>query len=158
MDNTITAPPRPKGFLKWVFRLPRYLYRWHLGWLFGHRFLMITHVGRKSGLRRHTVLEVVRYDPVTKECIVIAGYGAQSDWYHNIQAHPAIEVQIGGQQYRPQQRILSSDETLHLLEEYQRKYPRAFRVFMRLLGYDYDGTPEALRALSEILRGVALRP
>ena len=90
MNNTLTVPSKPKGLLKWTFRLPLYLYRWHLGWLLGHRFLMLTHLGRKSGRRRQTVLEVVHYDFKTKECIVIAGYGAQSDWYRNIQAHPAI--------------------------------------------------------------------
>lgn len=88
----------------------------------------------------------------------MAGYGAHSDWYRNIQAHPAIEVRIGRQHYTPQQRMLSSEETMHLLEEYQRHHPRAFRELMRIMGYAYEGTPEALRTLSEILRGVALHP
>lgn len=158
MNNTLTLPSKPQGLLKWVFHLPRYLYRWHLGWLLGHRFLMLTHLGRKSGRRRQTVLEVVHYNPATKGCIVMAGYGAQSDWYLNIQARPAIEVQIGRQRYTPQQRMLSTEETVHVLEEYQQRHPRAFRAFMRFIGYDYDGTPEALYALGEILRGVALHP
>ncbi|MDQ2903510.1 MAG: nitroreductase family deazaflavin-dependent oxidoreductase [Ktedonobacteraceae bacterium] len=158
MNNTLTASSKPKGLLKWAFSLPRYLYRWHLGWLLGRRFLMITHLGRKSGRRRQTVLEVVSYDPATQECLVIAGYGVHSDWYRNIQVHPAIEVQIGCQRYTPQQRLFSSEETMHLLEEYQRHHPRAFREIIRFMGYAYDGTPEALHAISEILRGVALHP
>src|SRR5579885_1162509 len=99
----VITQSKPAGLLKLVFRMPRYLYRWHLGWLFGHRFLMITHIGRKSGLRRQTVLEVAHYDPSTQECVVMAGYGTQSDWYRNIQAQPAIEVQIGHQRYCPRQ-------------------------------------------------------
>jgi deazaflavin-dependent oxidoreductase (nitroreductase family) len=158
MNSTITRPEKPQGLLKFAFTLPRYLYRWHLGWLLGHRCLMITHIGRKSGRRRQTVLEVVRYDPSTRECIVMAGYGAQSDWYRNIQACPAIEVQVGRQRYTPQQRMLSAEETLHVLEEYQRQHPWAFRELMHLAGYTYDGTPEGLRAVSQILRGVALHP
>ena len=158
MNSTLSAPSKPKGLLKWAFALPRYLYRWHLGWLLGHRFLMITHIGRKSGRKRQTVLEVAHYDPATRECIVIAGYGAQSDWYRNIQVHPAIEVQVGHQQYTPQQHMLSSEEVLHLLEEYQQRRPRALRALMRFVGFAYDGTPESLRAVSEVLRGVALRP
>jgi deazaflavin-dependent oxidoreductase (nitroreductase family) len=158
MNSTLTVPSKPKGLLKWMFHLPLYLYRWHLGWLLGHRFLMLTHLGRKSGRKRQTVLEVVRYDPQTKECIVMAGYGEQSDWYRNIQAHPAIEVQVGRQCYVPQQRLLSAEETMHQLEEYQEHHPKAFREFIRIIGYAYDGTPEAMSALSKILRGVALHP
>ncbi|HVU68847.1 MAG TPA: nitroreductase family deazaflavin-dependent oxidoreductase [Ktedonobacteraceae bacterium] len=158
MNNALSVPSKPKGLLKWLFRLPRYLYRWHLGWLLGHRFLLLTHLGRKSGRSFQTVLEVVRYDPQTRECVIIAGYGAQSDWYRNLQAHPALAVQVGRQHYTPQQRMLSTDETEQLLAEYQRRYPRAFGTLMHLIGYTYDGTPQGLRTLSELLRGVSLRP
>ncbi len=162
MNTTRTAPPKPRGLLKWAFHLPRYFYRWHLGWILGHLCLMITHVGRKTGCLRQTVLEVIHYDPTTQECIVMAGYGAQSDWYRNIQAQPAIEVQVGRQRYRPQQHLLSAEETLHILEEYPRRHPWRFRVLLPLLtrmaGYTYDGTPQGLSAISEVMRGVALRP
>ncbi len=57
---------KPSGFLRLAFRLPIYLYRLNLGWLLGHRGLLLIHRGRKSGLLRETVLEVVRYDPATK--------------------------------------------------------------------------------------------
>ncbi|GLV60805.1 nitroreductase [Dictyobacter sp. S3.2.2.5] len=154
----LEIPSKPRGLLYLGFMVPRYLYRWHLGWLFGHRMLMITHIGRKSGLRRQNVLEVVRYDPLTRECIVMAGYGVKSDWYRNIQARPAVEVQVGRQCYVPQQRMLSCEETLRLLEEYRRQHPRLLRGLMRVIGYTYDGTSEGLRALSQSLRGVAFRP
>lgn len=153
------SPSRPTGLLKLGFTLPKYLYRWHLGWLLGHRCLMITHIGRKSGRERHTVLEVVHYNSATQECIVMSGYGAQSDWYRNIQVRPAVEVQVGRQHYTPQQRMLTPEETLAVLQEYQRAHPRLFREFMHMLGYtSYDGTYEGLLALSHALRGVALRP
>jgi deazaflavin-dependent oxidoreductase (nitroreductase family) len=152
------SPSKPTGLLKLSFILPRYLYRWHLGWLLGHRCLMFTHIGRKSGRKRQTVLEVVHYDPSTRECIVISGYGAKSDWYRNIQVQPAIEVQVGRQHYTPKQRNLSSAETLMVLEEYQRHHPLLFREFMHFIGYAYDGTAEGLRTLSQVLPAVAFRP
>ncbi len=155
---TDSSLSKPTGLLKLTFTLPRYLYRWHLGWLLGHRCLMITHLGRKTERRRQTVLEVVHYDPSTQECIVMSGYGTQSDWYRNIQAQPAIAVQVGRQRYTPQQRMLLAEETLHVLEEYQRHHPWGFRELMHLVGYAYDGTPAGLRALSQVLRGVAWRP
>lgn len=154
----VIAPSKPTGLLKLVFILPRYLYRWHLGWLLGHRFLMITHVGRKTGRTRQTVLEVAHYDSSTQECIVMSGYGLHSDWYRNIQAQPAIEVQVGHMRYTPQQRMLTEEETLALLDEYQRNHPLAFRELMHVIGYAYDGTPEGLHTLSQFLRGVAFRP
>ena len=155
---TDMSPSKPTGLLKQAFTWPRSLYRWHLGWLLGHRFLMITHIGRKTGRRRQTVLEVIHYDPTTQECIVMAGYGTQSDWYRNMQAHPVVEVQVGRQCYTSKPRMLSSEETLHVLEEYQRHHPWAFREMMHFVGYAYNGTPEELHAISLVFRGVALCP
>src|SRR5690348_16419167 len=132
---SVTPPPKPKGLLKLAFRLPRYLYRWHLGWVLGHRCLMITHRGRKTGRLRQTVLEVVSYNPSTQECIVMSGYGTQSDWYRNIQVYPAIEVQVGRQRYKPQQRWLEAQETQARLEAYQRDHPLPFRELMHFMGY-----------------------
>jgi deazaflavin-dependent oxidoreductase (nitroreductase family) len=161
MTITVTAPPKPKGLLKWAFHLPRFLYHWHLGWMLGHFCLMITHIGRKTRQLRQTVLEVIHYDPTTQECIVMAGYGAQSDWDRNIQVQPAIEAQVGHQCYRPGQRVLSAEETLHILEEYPRHHPWRFRVLvpllLRLAGYAHSGTTQ-LSAISEVARGVAFRP
>ncbi|MEO8954515.1 MAG: nitroreductase family deazaflavin-dependent oxidoreductase [Ktedonobacteraceae bacterium] len=159
---TFIPPSKPTGFLKWAFTLPRYLYRWHLGWLLGHLCLMITHIGRKTGQRRQTVLEIIQYDPSIQECIVMAGWGAQSDWYRNIQSQPAVEVQVGRLRYRPQQRLLSSEETLAILQEYPRRHPFRAHFLLPLLtslvGVAYDGTPEGLRNLSQYFRGVAFRP
>lgn len=51
------------------------LYDWRAGWLLGHRFLRLTHVGRKSGRRYQTLLEVIGTGPAADEVIVIAGLG-----------------------------------------------------------------------------------
>jgi deazaflavin-dependent oxidoreductase (nitroreductase family) len=158
MKNTLTIPPRPTGLLKWAFLLPRYLYRWHLGWMLGHRCLMVTHIGRKTGRRRHTVLEAVHYNPVTHECIAVSAYGDHADWYRNIQAHPAIEIQVGCKRYRPKQRNLSPEEMLTLLTDYQHRHPQGLRQLLHLIGYAYDGTPEGLRMVAQSIRGVAFRP
>ena len=64
-----------KGILWYFFRVPVYLYRWRLGWLFGHRLLLLAHFGRRSGLRRQTVLEVVEYRKQGPEVVVANGFG-----------------------------------------------------------------------------------
>jgi hypothetical protein len=35
-------PAKPRGLLKWGFNLPILLYRARLGWLLGHRFLLLS--------------------------------------------------------------------------------------------------------------------
>ena len=55
----------------------------------GGRYMVITHTGRKSGLRRQTP---VNYTVVDSEVYCTAGFGETSDWYRNIQAHPEVEV------------------------------------------------------------------
>jgi hypothetical protein len=56
MEWPFMVAVRHRSFLWYLFRAPVYLYRWHLGWLFGHRCLLLAHTGRRSGLRRQNVL------------------------------------------------------------------------------------------------------
>lgn len=32
--------------MRWLLRAPARLYDWNLGWLLGHHFVRLTHVGR----------------------------------------------------------------------------------------------------------------
>src|ERR671923_2232798 len=98
--------PSPKGWLRVLLRLPVLLYRLRLGWLLGHRFLLLTYVGRKSGLQRRTVLEVVRYTRESRTCLVASGWGEKAQWLKNTMAHPDVEVTLGGQTYRARARQL----------------------------------------------------
>ena len=70
---------------------------WRLGlgpWLncwpeVGGRIMVLTHTGRKTGLRRRTP---VNYSLVAGEIYCTAGFGSLSDWYRNILANPQVEV------------------------------------------------------------------
>ncbi|HZD55150.1 MAG TPA: nitroreductase family deazaflavin-dependent oxidoreductase, partial [Anaerolineales bacterium] len=73
----------PTGLARLALRAPIWIYRLGLGKLLGNRFLELTHIGRKSGLPRHTVLEVVRYDPANGIYYIAVGFGKHSDWYKN---------------------------------------------------------------------------
>lgn len=86
----------PSGVLKLMLRVPGAFYRAHLGWLFGHRLLMLRHKGRVTGLVHDTPLEVVRYDRATDESVVVSGWGRQSGWFRNVEAGGALEVWTGG--------------------------------------------------------------
>lgn len=101
-SDSALLPPKPTGLRKWVYAL-------HLGWLFDHKFLLLTHRGRKTGLIRRSVIAVMLYDRRKQESMVLAGYGKDSDWYRNLQAHPALEIQTGFRRYRPTQRFLTEE-------------------------------------------------
>jgi deazaflavin-dependent oxidoreductase (nitroreductase family) len=149
---------KPSGILRLAFRLPIYLYRLNLGWLLGHRGLLLIHQGRKSGLLRETVLEVIRYDPATKESVVLSAWGEKADWYRNIKATPAIEVRTGGERYVPEHRFLAPEENYTEITEYERHHPLAVRIFAQMFGYPLGGTERARREFASSLRLVAFRP
>ncbi len=149
-------PRRPQGALRAILRAPIMIYNGHMGWLLGHRFLMLTHRGRTSGRIYRTVLEVARYDPQTRESVVASGF-ANTDWYRNLQAHPALEVMTGRLRYTPEQRFLNEEERYAVLIEYERRHKALARVGFRLM-YGFDGTDAGRRALAEALPMVAFRP
>jgi deazaflavin-dependent oxidoreductase (nitroreductase family) len=153
------AHRRPYGIYRWLAHAPDWLYQCGLGWLLGYRLMQITHRGRKSGKLRRTVLEVLHYDPQTREILVVSGWEGKTDWYRNIQQEPALEVRISRVQYRPDQAFLSSEETAQLILTLFRQRPREARLLGPLLGVDPDTDEAHLRArLSTFFRGVRLRP
>ncbi|HSX10019.1 MAG TPA: nitroreductase family deazaflavin-dependent oxidoreductase [Candidatus Saccharimonadales bacterium] len=155
MDTVSSFISKPKGILKLLYKLPVYLYKWHVGWILGRRFLMITHIGRKSGKKHQTVLEVIHYDPSTQEFIVISGYGEKSDWYKNIVKTPVVEVQVKGTRFVPKQRILSPEETFTLFDTYRKEHPLAFKAIISGMGYPYNGTSESLLTICKFIRGIS---
>ena len=118
---------RPKGWLRLSLRLPIWLYRLHLGWLLGDRFLLLDHTGRQTGLPRQTVIEVVRYDRASGVCLVGSGWGEKSDWFRNIQHNPRVSVTLGRRCWAARAVVLSADEAEQALRDYARRHPLAFR-------------------------------
>ncbi len=152
---------RPGRIASHVLRAPGYLYEWHLGWLLGHRFLRLTHVGRRSGQEYRTMLEVVaRTD--AGEYVVIAGLGRAADWYRNIQTTPAVEVAVGAHAFRAVQRTLSKEQAVAVFADYERRNryvaPIIRRVLSWLVGWNYDASASARVRLAETLPAVAFGP
>jgi hypothetical protein len=76
--HRIREPRPPHGLSRLMVRAPVWLYRARLGGLLGHRFLLLTRSGRRTGRPRQTVLEVVRRDPSSGAWLVPSGFGARS--------------------------------------------------------------------------------
>ena len=64
--------------------------------LAGHAaFADLEHVGRKSGIVRHTPVRAFRAGDTV---IVGLNFGRQSDWYQNITAAGTCRIRLGGEQ------------------------------------------------------------
>ena len=158
--STHLATEHPvRGLLRFGVRLPLWLYRAHLGWMLGERFLRLTHIGRKSGKPHQTVLEVVDRDQATDSYIVTSGWGEKSDWFLNVQKTPDVVIDVGRRRFQVKAVPLPVDEAAQWLIHYARQHPLTFRELSRvMLGEALSGTPEDCRRLAESVPAVAFRP
>jgi deazaflavin-dependent oxidoreductase (nitroreductase family) len=155
--QTYPEKTRAPAFLLPIFKLPLGLYRLRLGWLLDHRFMQLTHLGRRSGRVRRTVLAVLAFDGQTKEIKAVSAWNA-SEWYKNIQAAPALQLETGFTRYTPLQRDLSSEEIAQLFVDFCRQHPIFSRMVCRIPGWKWDSSYEEFLDLARTLRGVAFRP
>jgi deazaflavin-dependent oxidoreductase (nitroreductase family) len=118
-----------------VFRLPLKAYQHNAGPAVGRTFVAFTHVGRKTGRTYQTVAMVLRHDRASGEVVIVAGWGPQTDWYRNLRAHPAVQVQLGGQTFTPQQRFLTNEEAFDVVVQFRREHPYRVRFFCTVLGW-----------------------
>ncbi|MGH7098883.1 MAG: nitroreductase family deazaflavin-dependent oxidoreductase [Stellaceae bacterium] len=114
-------PARLSPNWRWFFRVPVYLYRWRLGRLLGRRFLLLIHVGRRTGCRRETVLEVMEYRKEGPEAVVMCAFGRNANWLRNIEASPEAGVVIGGERFAARHRILAAQEAVSVVAGYERR-------------------------------------
>jgi deazaflavin-dependent oxidoreductase (nitroreductase family) len=141
-----------------VFRMPLTAYHHGMGWLLGHTFLLLTHLGRKTGQPRETVAMVLRYQPETQEAVVCSAWGPDTDWMQNIRAHPASRVQIGREEFTPQQRFLSEPESMEVVAECLDKHPWRFRFAAFILGWGDLRVESIAHDFVQIRPFVAFRP
>ena len=116
-----------------LMRAPIWIYRAGAGGLFGSRFLMLEHIGRKSGVARNVVLEVIGH-PTPDSYLVVSGFGERAQWFRNIKANPQVRVYAGGRgPSRATARVLPRQEADDALGEYARRHPRAWNQFKPVL-------------------------
>jgi len=140
-----------------LFRAPIWFYRLGLGWLLGRRMLLLTHTGRKSGLPRKAVLEVVQYQAETNTYIVTAGFGPKSQWYQNLIASPQAVVQVGLKKWDVFSEQLSPQAGAEAFVDFTRNNPGEAKM-AGLLGYEVDGTEEDFRKMGEMMIFIRLQP
>lgn len=153
---------KKRGFLWYLFRVPVYFYRWGMGRIFGKRLLLLTHIGRRTGLRRETLLEVVEYRKDGPEAVVANGFGPGCDWVRNIDARPGEEITIGSEHFLAVHRRLGQEEAMKVIENYERRNrfiaPIVRAGFSWLLGWKYHGDQEDRRRFVQQIPLLAFRP
>lgn len=131
--NSKLTNQQPHGVLRLFLRLPILLYRARLGWLLGGRFLMLTHIGRKSGKSRQAVLEVVHHDSEADTYFVAAGWRGKADWFKNIQANPTVQIMAGTRSLQATAMVMQLVEAAATFYTYACRYPLAFRELSRIM-------------------------
>ena len=131
-----------------LFRAPILLYRLRLGFLLGTRFIMLEHIGRKSGRKRRTVLEVVVNDP--DAVYVAAAWGSKSQWYNNIKADPSVVFYLGSKRYESSAEDVLVSRARQLMDRYAVAHPVALdKLAGFMLDDPADSTDEQARQVAE---------
>ena len=149
----------PAGLQKFVFRMPIYVYRAGIGWLFGRRIMLLNHVGRVSGKQRQTILEVAAHDPTDGSYIVASGWGSNAAWYRNILHTPDVSIVVGRRTIPVTAVPLTEDEGAEIFVEYASRHRTAAKfVLPRVLGFSVDGSNADFRAVGQRMPFVRMVP
>lgn len=117
--------------------------------------LVLTTTGRKSGLPRKTPLQ---YEQLDGEIFVGSARGEQADWYRNLVADPAVQVQMGSEIFTARADPLREpDEILDFLRLRLQRHPLMIRMLLLIHGLPPWAGEQDLRRLAERLAVVALR-
>jgi deazaflavin-dependent oxidoreductase (nitroreductase family) len=138
--------------------LPIGLYRARLGILLGHRFVLVNHVGRRTGRAHQTVLEVVAQDRTTGQVTVASGFGPEADWYRNLLAHPDVTIQQGTRTVPVRAVALDEHDAAEALADYARRHPVAARFLARFMGLSGTGSALASRAVARVVPVIRFVP
>ena len=88
----------------------------------------------------------------------MAGFGAGSDWYRNLLAHPDARIQLGNRSADVRAVPLTPDEAGEVVYRYARRHPWAVRAMLRFLGLPVDGSSAAYHAAGRQIPALRLDP
>ena len=158
MPTKIKDVRPPHGLTRLLMRCPIWLFRMHLGWMVGERFLLLTHTGRNSGVPRQTILEVLQHETASDAYYVLSGWGGKADWLRNVEKTPEVIITVGRRQLHARAERLGSEAAERAILAYAKRNPLAIRVLPRMMGYRLDGSEEDFRALAHLGIVVSFRP
>jgi deazaflavin-dependent oxidoreductase (nitroreductase family) len=153
------TPRPPSGLRRMMFRVPILVFRARLGWVFGHRLVLVNHRGRKTGRPRQVVVEVAARDRTTGAVTVASGYGSHSDWFRNLLVAPETTIEVGVRRLDVRAVPLSPEEGGEVMVDYARRHRLSATVLASYLRYDVDGgSADGYRALGHEIPFVRFEP
>ena len=117
---------------KALFKLPILFWRLGLGPIQGRIIMIITHIGRKTGIPHHTAVEFhtmngIKYIP--------CAFGSKSQWYRNIMANPRVTIQTAdGTEQMIAIRITQDDELVSVIEMILERNPSLMNWYLESIG------------------------
>ena len=113
----------------------RMMANYRRGWGPTRVVLLLTTLGRKSGLPRTTPLQ---YEDVDGNFYVASARGAEADWYRNILANPDVRIQIRDREFEAMAEPVTDPAGIaDFIELRLRRHPVMIRLIMHL----FDGMP-----------------
>jgi deazaflavin-dependent oxidoreductase (nitroreductase family) len=88
-----------------------------------NRFLLLDHVGAKSGIHRTSPLQYVEDGDTVAVIASKGGFPKHPAWFHNLKANPDTIAQIGPERRRVHARVVSDPE------ERERIWVKAVRMY-----------------------------
>jgi len=138
------------------FLPPRLAYSLGLGSIAGRVVLLLTTVGRKSGLPRVTPL---LYDEIDGIFYVGSARGTKADWYQNLLANPNVEVTVGPRRFKGCVDLITDPlQVTDFLEKRLKLHPILTAVVMRVEGLGSTPSHEQLESYARRRTLVAIRP
>ncbi|MBN2044827.1 MAG: nitroreductase family deazaflavin-dependent oxidoreductase [Anaerolineales bacterium] len=157
MARQIKHRQLPSGVSRWFLRAPIWIFRLGLGGLLGKRFLLLNHIGRKSGLLRQAVLEVVIHEKDSNTYYVNAGFGPKTQWLQNLRAHPNVSIQVGWRKWDVRAEVLSPQQSGEVFRRFAEGNKLA-ATYAKALGFEVDGSLDDYYQMGTMMIFVALRP
>jgi deazaflavin-dependent oxidoreductase (nitroreductase family) len=134
--------------MKNIQTLHRLMYAVGLGPLVGKVILLLTTIGRKSGLKRVTPLQ---YEEINGKYYLGSARGLKADWVRNIQAHPDVEIRVKSMNFQGQAEVVTDPARFaDFVEVRLQRHPRIVGAIMqRAHGLPKQPSREQLEKLAE---------
>ena len=121
-----------KQWEKVLYKFPIIAWRLGLGPILGRYIMIITHIGRKTGISRRTAVEFhimngIKYIP--------CAFGVKSQWYRNIMANPRVTIQTSeGTEQMTAVRISQNEELISVIEMILDRNPSLMNWYLDSIG------------------------
>lgn len=115
--------------MKNIQKIHLVLYALGLGPIIGRIILLLTTVGRKTGLKRVTPLQ---YEEIDGRFYLGAARGTQADWVRNIQCNPEVDVRVKSLNIHGQAEVVTEPARIvDFIEVRLRRHPFMIGMIMQ---------------------------